>query len=334
MYCDISPKMNTVLTAKQVRNAVDTGYRFVVIQFKYPGSDDYYTKPYTLSKTKDFAEALRFVKNHSDYDDIQGFKMCSTTNKKNSYVENFGGLYKEPVSSEISDASDDSGCPQSEDDDMIDSERSDSDLCRSDGDEALDRCDNMNHSLTSDLDDDVHEDDFKSNVNKKNLKNRNKKIITQEENESEEDDDDEDDEDDDEEIKSEVESESDSEKKRPSKKVRKAYKSSIGNTEVESECDSEKKSPSKKVRKTYKSSSSVARRQVNLEVESESESYKEIDHNVNGEKKNQKVGPFKSVYDDSKKKSSEQDEEKHEKKVDGDEECVDLSALAGECYYP
>ena len=220
---------------------------------------------------------------------------------------------------------------------MIDSERSDSDLCRSDGDEALDRCDNMNHSLTSDLDDDVHEDDFKSNVNKKNLENRNKKIITQEENESEEDDDDEDDEDDeddDEEMKSEVESESDSEKKRPSKKVRKAYKSSIGNTEVESECDSEKKSPSKKVRKTYKSSSSVARRQVNLEVESESESYKEIDHNVNGEKKNQKVGPFKSVYDDSKKKSSEQDEEKHEKKVDGDEECVDLSALAGECYYP
>ena len=134
----ISLKMEKKLKPKSVLLGASMDYNSVVIQFRYPGSDTYYTRVYSLTNKKQADEAYNLVLNHRDYGDIQGFKMCEKASRRDYYVRNCGGPYKEQVASENSDDSDDSDFVESEDDDSIELSGSGSDLDDSDDDSMAD----------------------------------------------------------------------------------------------------------------------------------------------------------------------------------------------------
>ena len=94
-------------------------YNSVVVQFRYPGSDRFYTKVYSLSEKEEADEVYHLVVNHRDYDDIQGYCLCERASRRDYYVRKCGGPYEEQASSGNSDDSDDSDFSESEDDGSV-----------------------------------------------------------------------------------------------------------------------------------------------------------------------------------------------------------------------
>ena len=257
----LSPKMDKKLTSNQVRNGYNFGFRFIVIQFTYPDSDDYYVKWYSLNQKKHVDEAYNFVKNHRDYDDIQGYTMCKTVKKKNSYIEKFGGLYKEPVPSENHDMSDDFGFSESEDDDIIGSDVNGSDFVGSDDESDVDS--SMLNKSECEGSDVEENDSLKAIKNKSKVSKRSKQHFTEEDSECE----------------------SESKNEMPTRKLRASRAMKKVNALVESGTESESEtSPRKSEKRSVLHGRKEIKKRANHEVQSESESGSESESEMEIEK--------------------------------------------------